>query len=106
MLFYRMQFKLFRYMENVNFSSVNTITVAAQSVSNRVLTPAEQFALVCLNNNTCLEGFIRGQRFDPDVEPHFLENADLKIVMLYNRLYKLSEKMVKILTLRFCNLVF
>ena len=93
-------------MENVNFSSVNTITVAAQSVSNRVLTPAEQFELVCLNDDACLKGFIKDHRFDPEVEQHFIENADLKIVMLYNRLYELSEKMLRILTLRFCNLVF
>ncbi len=80
--------------------------VTAQPVSSSVLTPAEQFELICLNNNTRLINFIRGHPFDPDVEPYFLENADLKIVMLYNKLYNLSAKMVKILTLRFCNIVF
>lgn len=104
MLFYRMQFKLFRYMENLFFCNENAMSVVAQSVSvNQVLTPAEQFDLVLRNDVPGLLRFMQCNRFDPDVEPVFIEYAAFPLVRAYHAIYELSAKALKALTTRFCN---
>ena len=91
-------------MENLFFCNESAMSVVAQSVSaNQVLTPAEQFDLVLRNDVPGLLKFMQCNRFDPDVEPVFIEYAAFPLVRAYHAIYELSAKALKALTTRFCN---
>ncbi len=92
-------------MENVVLYSQDYTVAAAQSLSRSTLTPAEQIELICLGDLCFLNGFISENRFDENVEPEFVENADLAVIMLYNKLHKLSAKALQIFKTRFGNIV-
>ena len=77
-------------MENVVLCSQDYTVAAAQSLSRSVLTPAEQVELICLGDACFLKGFISENRFDEDVEPEFVENADLALIVFYNKIHELS----------------
>ena len=49
--------------------------------------------------------FISENRFDEDVEPEFVENADLALIVFYNKIHELSAKALQIFKTRFGNIV-
>ena len=92
-------------MKNVVLCSQDYTVAAAQSLSRSVLTPAEQVELICLGDACFLKGFISENRFDEDVEPEFVENADLALIVFYNKIHELSAKALQIFKARFGNIV-
>lgn len=79
-------------MENVVLCSQDYTVAAAQSLSRSVLTPAEQVELICLGDACFLKGFISENRFDEDVEPEFVENADLALIVFITRFTSFRPK--------------
>lgn len=89
-------------METVFSCSLSNEVAAAQS---RVLNPAEQIELICLNDEEFLKGYISDNRFDAEVENQFVEFGKIAMILLYRRLHGLTETAKQVFNLRFGNLL-
>lgn len=82
--------------------SLSNKVAAAQS---RVLNPAEQIELICLDNEEFLKGYISDNRFDAEVENQFVEFGKIAMILFYRRIHGLTETAKQVFNMRFGKLL-
>lgn len=82
--------------------SLSNKVAAAQS---RVLNPAEQIELICLDNEEFLKGYISDNRFDAEVEKSFVEFGKIAMILFYRRIHGLTETAKQVFNMRFGKLL-
>lgn len=85
--------------------SCRTSNQKVATAQSRVLNPAEQIELICLNDEEFLKGYITENRFDAEVENQFIEFGKIAMILFYRRIHGLTETAKQIFNLRFGNLL-
>ncbi len=85
--------------------SCRTNNQKVATAQSRVLNPAEQIELICLNDEEFLKGYISDNRFDAEVENQFVEFGKIAMILFYRKIHGLTETAKQIFNLRFGNLL-
>ncbi len=89
----------------VQYISCRISNQKVATAQSRVLNPAEQIELICLNDEEFLKGYISDNRFDAEVENQFVEFGKIAMILFYRRIHGLTEAAKQVFNMRFGKLL-